>query len=245
MKLTITFFLITAFLWSCSGNTEKTNNVDNTDTTSHTEVVSNENITVEDEEDPNWNLLDSLYKHKDHNASNGQSLFDGKSQKYFETFLFNEQRHGITMDEGEIKLYQLKDDKFELQQTADFYGIRLILQQVDVNKDDQLDLVIEIPSGGKYGSDFICFFYDPTHQKFIYDEKASFANINIDAEKNEITSFTPLNNTTYKVENFSFIKIKYTEALDGKQVNSESSKVTHFDDTGNITKVDTIHHNID
>lgn len=224
MRLSITLFLLSSFLCACSENNKK-NNIQN-------------KVVIETPD--GWNLLDSLHKHKNVNISNGTSLLYGEETNYFETFIFNQKKYGITMAQGELKLYQLQNNQFELVHTFDVQGISLNLEQVDINNDNQLDLVIELISGGTYGSDFICLFYDNAHKKFIYNDTISLTNIHLNSDKNEVTSHTPIKKTIFKIKNYQLIKTTEIALLDGKRINSEFTEITYFDEVGNVLKKDTV-----
>lgn len=240
MKKSIILILLSTVLWACSEQSKEKETITNS-TKEASMILDNGSIVIEEEE--TRSLLDSLNKYKNVDKIRGSDFFAGEGSDFFQTFSFNNQRHGITMGDS-VKLYKLVNDQFKLIKKFYSSGIRLELQQIDVNGDGQKDLMIELPSGGRYGSDYICLLYDNENQKFVHNANIPFMNSKVNTEKQEITSSIPSKSITYKVKEFEFHKIE--ERIN---IGFDNEKyfgfweITSFDENGNITKVDTVDYN--
>lgn len=124
------------------------------------------------------------------------------------------------------------------------FGTDVKIKQNRLNLDKFKDVLLEIPSGGSYGSDFIFLFYNPTTKAFDYDNQADLRNIEFDRKSQKIVSNYQWSKATFVLEKNKFRKIAQTYYLKFSGAGEEffdKKEVTKYDKTGKIISVDTVY----
>ena len=163
---------------------------------------------------------------------------------HFFIFRIDRQKFAVLIDSA-TKVYKFTGTRFKKIhhiQTGD--GITDISKRkLDVNLDGFMDLVIELPSGGTYGSDFVFLFYHPIRKTLVYDAKSNMRNCIIDVKKARVKSQYHYSYAVYAIEKYSFRMLESYEYLfytsDNPRLKNKLKKRV-FNRKGRIVKTEII-----
>ncbi|WP_338811889.1 hypothetical protein V9L05_10730 [Bernardetia sp. Wsw4-3y2] len=123
------------------------------------------------------------------------------------------------------------------------FGTNVKIEQKRLNLDKFKDVLVEIPSGGMGGSEFLFLFYNPTTKSFDYDYETELRNIEFDIKKQKVVSHYQWSKATFVLENNKFRKIDQTYYLrfsSAKEEFIDKEQVTKYDKEGRIVSIDTV-----
>lgn len=117
------------------------------------------------------------------------------------------------------------------------------IEQKRLNLDKFKDILLEIPSGGSYGSDFIFLFYNPTTKLFDYDDETDLRNIEFDVNTQKVVSHYRWSKATFVLENNKFRKIDETYYLKFRGIGEDffdKKEITKYNKEGKVISIDTV-----
>jgi len=164
---------------------------------------------------------------------------------YLSIFKLNNEKFSIIIDTLAVKVFEFKNKKFNkvIEIKAGIGMPKVKTERVDFNADGFEDVIIEIPSGGLFGSSDFFIFFNPQTRKLIYDDKIEFRNYKLDIGNQFVTSFEGLVNKKYAIKNYTFILREKAVDL-GMTTNlkelENKSEISIYDLKGRFIKRDTI-----
>ncbi|MGX7666710.1 XAC2610-related protein [Flavobacterium pedocola] len=166
-------------------------------------------------------------------------------QVYFSIFQLNREKFSIIIDSSTVKAFKFTNKHYKKIQSIDCnLGVNGIkLQKTDINTDGYKDILIEVPSGGFYGSAYFCLFYDPDTKSLVYDKKTELRNIEPSLKNRHITSHSSMQSHTYSIDKYKFKLIEKRIDL-GKTTGimelENKVEVSRFDANGKLIQKDTL-----
>lgn len=159
-------------------------------------------------------------------------------------FKIQNEKFAVVID-STTKIYKFNGVGFKMIYNIKYQiGLGEITQKlVDVNLDLENDMVIEISSGGTYGSDFIVLFYNPDLKMLVYDKGADLRNCDFDLKNGKVKSNYNWFSIFFDIKKYSFEKKemhKYLNYTSGSQNHNNMIERTIFNQSGGIIKVDTL-----
>lgn len=87
-------------------------------------------------------------------------------------FKLNNQKFAYIVDSSSVKIFKWNSSKFEqIIKIPQELGMNVQRNFIDFNTDGYKDVIIELVSGGSYGVEYICLFYEPMNKTLLYDFK--------------------------------------------------------------------------
>lgn len=158
---------------------------------------------------------------------------------------YNE-KFALIVDSSNTTFYQFKNNQYiQILKTPIGIGASTITKSIiDINSDGYKDLLYDIPSGGSYGSDNICLFFNPTTKTFEYDNNVELRNIELDLNKKAATCYY-LNTLTrkYSINKYSFQIIEDKTNLlftTGKEKFENKFEIKKYGENNKVISLDTI-----
>lgn len=163
---------------------------------------------------------------------------------YITIFKIEGDKFAILVD-STTKVYKFTGKKFENIHHIN-YGIgstEITKTRVDINSDSHPDILVEIPSGGTHGSDYIFLFYNPELRTLEYDKNFEMRNCEIDLKDKRVKCNYNWSSALFAVEKYSFKKLesnKYLRFVSDNPKFENMIERTIYDINGNVTKSETI-----
>ncbi len=163
---------------------------------------------------------------------------------YMSIFKSEDQKFAILVD-STTKVYKFTENKFEkiLHIDCSISSTEISQNKLDINADGHADVVIEIPTGGTYGSDFIFLFYNSDLKTLEYDKNAKMRNCEIDLKLQQVRCNYNWSSTLFAIDKYGFRKLESYTYLRFVTNNPKLEHATErriYSRTGNIIQVDTI-----
>lgn len=159
-------------------------------------------------------------------------------------FNLNKQKFAYIADTSTIRIYKWNSSKFEqIIKIPQELGMNVQRNFIDFNSDGYKDVIIELVSGGSYGSDYICLFYESSKKTFIYDFKNPQRNIELDIQNKKITSTSRIVNNVFEIGKNNFVlKEQIVDLLftTGNEKFDNKIEVTKYSNLGKVISIDTI-----
>ncbi|WP_338793246.1 hypothetical protein [Bernardetia sp. MNP-M8] len=217
------FFLLLTLLLSACSPTQKPVKQDKTDLDSiQTEIIKTKIVETEPKEEPlrYWYIY-SNGNHKQPSDSLGwyRSDYEKSLALYNDVDNLSKTVHNIGLH---VSIFKLENEKFAfvIDSTTKIYkfiegnykqiistnsafafGTNVKIEQKRLNLDKFKDVLVEIPSGGMGGSEFLFLFYNPTTKSFDYDYETELRNIEFDIKKQKVVSHYQWSKATFVLEN--------------------------------------------
>lgn len=163
---------------------------------------------------------------------------------YMSIFKIEDQKFAILVDYT-TKVYKFTGNKFEKIQHIDcsIGSAEISQNKLDINADRHTDVVIEIPTGGAYGSDFIFLFYNSDLKTLEYDKNAKMRNCEIDLKLQQVRCNYNWSSTLFAIDKYGFRKLESYTYLRFVSDNPKVKKMTErtiYSKAENIIQIDTI-----
>lgn len=164
---------------------------------------------------------------------------------YINVFKHYDEKYAILID-STTKIYKLNNNEFKKLYTIPVEVATSSLiktDKIDFNSDGYKDVVIQIPTGGTAGDEFICLFYNPIEKTLIYDSNSELRNIEFDIQNKKLKSNYRWSSAVFNIEQYSFslledhIYLNYT-CNDNNLKNME--EVITYNKKGDIINRDTL-----
>ena len=168
-----------------------------------------------------------------------------ENQVYISIFKLLDKKFSIIIDSTAIKVFEFTNGHYKKIQNIDSeIGINGInLQKIDINSDGFNDILIEIPSGGFFGSAYTCLFYNSVSKSLVCDRNIELRNIELNLKKKLLTSNLSMTSETYYIDNYKFKLIEKKVNL-GKTTGIEklenTFEISKYDLMGNLIRKDTL-----
>jgi hypothetical protein len=164
---------------------------------------------------------------------------------YFSIFKLKEKKFSVIIDSTTVKVFKFSNNNYKKIESFDcdigVYGIKL--QKIDINTDGFKDVLIEIPSGGFFGSSYICMFYNPDSKSLVFDKRTELRDIELDLNKKQITSYSSMQSEKYYIDKYTFKLFEKRIDL-GKTTDIEELEnkveISRYDSNGNLIRKDTL-----
>lgn len=159
-------------------------------------------------------------------------------------FNLNKQKFAYIADTSTIRIYKWNNSKFEqIINIPQELGMNVQRNFIDFNTDGYKDVIIELVSGGSYGVEYICLFYEPMNKTLLYDFKNELRNIELDIPNKKITSSSRIVNNVFEIGKNNFVlKEQIIDLLftTGNEKFENKIEVTKYSNLGKVTSIDTI-----